>query len=151
MRLFHLSDMILLLQRKARTGESLIADSISITITVLAAMTQTNISLWDMQPRSGSLPLTITIDGFLFRNGIEENRSDSTIVDGETVTLQQYDPTDGLWKNTINMTTSYDSARLYHGHFYGTVQFASNAGPGQYQFRAHFSGNAIKGLGGCEK
>lgn len=127
-------------------------DSASITITVVAAMTQTNISLWDMSPRSGSLPLTVTIDGFLFRNGVEENRSDSSIVDGETVILQQYDPTINQWVNTgIQMVTSYDSSRLYHGHFLGTANFASNANPGQYQFRVHYNGSATKKLEGCEK
>lgn len=125
-------------------------DSSTITITVTQAMAQTNISYWDMSPRSGPLPLTVTVDGFLFRNGIEENRSDSAIVDGETVYLQQYDPVDGQWKNVYTMTTSYDSVRLYHGHFYATVQFASTAVPGNYQYRMHYNGNSSKGLTGCE-
>lgn len=125
-------------------------DSAPITITVTQAMSATNITLWDMQPRSGSLPLTITVDGFLFRNGIEENRSDSTIVDGETVYLQQYNPTRDQWTNVYTMTTSYDSVRNYHGHFYATVQFDPATVPGNYNYRMHYNGNSSKGLTGCE-
>ncbi len=126
-------------------------DSPVIVVTVTSGVVETNITLWDISPRSGSLPLTVTIDGFLFRNNIQENRSDSTIVDGETVYLQQFDHGSQTWGNILTMTTGYDSARGYHGHFYATAQFDPTAVPGQYSFRCHFNGNSSKNLGGCEK
>jgi len=110
-------------------------------------MPQTNITFWDIQPRTGKMPLTVTVDGFLFRNGIEENQADSIIVDGETVYLQQN--IGGQWQNIRTFTTRYDSSRGYHGHIFGTHVFPIGYTQGAIRTRLTYNGNTAKTLTGC--
>jgi hypothetical protein len=110
-------------------------------------MVATNITFWQMYPTSGLAPLVCTVDGFLFRNGIEENQPDSEMMDYETVQLQ-VQASNGQWGRVTDFVTAYDSVRGYHGHVFGTYTINN---PGTFNFRLHYDGNTAKNLSGCEK
>lgn len=121
-------------------------NSSEIIVDLVAEVAETNISLWQLTPTSGQQPIAVTIDGFLFRNGIEENQPDSAIVDGEHVYFQVWNGTD--WAVAKDIITNFDSVRGYHGHIYATFVFTGFP-TGQYRTRLTYNGNASKGLTGC--
>lgn len=121
-------------------------NSSEIIVTLEPQPMDTNISFWSITPQSGPQPLNVTIDGFLFRNGIEENQPDSAIVDDEHVYFQVWNGTD--WAVAQDIITAYDASRGYHGHIYATFTF--NGFPaGPWRCRLTYNGNASKGLTGC--
>ena len=125
-------------------------NSPSIAITVAYPTVTTDESMWDMNPKNGTFPLTCTVIGYLSRNGISENKSDSTIVDSETMILQMQGAA-GEWLDTgLHMTTAYNTGTGIHGYYSGTIVLPSSMiGPGTYNFRMYYAGNSAKGLQGC--
>lgn len=122
-------------------------NSPTITITVTGApLMPTDLSMWDMNPKSGSSPLTCTWVGYLTAPGYTPIYE---VFDGETVSLQRQNA-DGSWSETgRTATTGIDpSNSSYHGYFSGTVTLPTT--PGTYAFRVHYAGSASKGLEGCE-
>lgn len=126
-------------------------DSPAINVVVGYPTVNTDLSMWDLTPKSGSLPFIIAYGGYLWRQGITENQSDSTIVDGETVQLQVLFP-GGSWSPVgPAVTTGYIGGTGYHGYYSGTLPLsAPSIYPGTFGFRIHYAGNASKGLLGCE-
>lgn len=125
-------------------------NSPSIAITVAYPTVATDESMWDMNPKTGTFPLTCTIIGYLSRAGVGENQADSSIVDGETIILQMQGAS-GQWLNTgLSMTTGYNSSNGYHGYYSGSIVLPDTMlSPGSYNFRIYYAGNTSKGLQGC--
>jgi hypothetical protein len=122
-------------------------NSPTITITVTAApLMPTDLSMWDMNPKSGSSPLTCTWVGYLIVPGYDPIYQ---VFDGETVSLQRQNA-DGTWSETGQTTkTGPDPTNsAYHGYFSGTITLPTT--PGTYVFRVHYAGSASKGLEGCD-
>lgn len=113
-------------------------------------MVSVDLSRWDITPKSGSLPFTIAIDGYLWRQGVIENVPTSSIVDGETVYLQWLNPNSGQWETSgLSMVTSPSGG--YSGHFSAQVTLTMEyTTPGTQQYRIHYNGNSAKNLAGCE-
>lgn len=120
--------------------------SSEIVVTLVAESVATNITLWAINPSSGQQPLQVEIDGFLFRNGINENQPDSAIVDGEVVYFQVWNTVD--WAVAATIVTAYDSVRGFHGHIYSKFTFTKFPS-GQWRTRLVYNGNPAKGLTGC--
>lgn len=123
-------------------------DSSSIGITVQAAATPTYFFSFDMYPKSGEMPLTIDFYGFLtdIPNGISTNPA----LIGEVIKIQIFDPDNSVWRDTGVQVTTYPTPDE-SGRFSG--QITLNEAwllPGTYQFRAHYDGNPMKDLLGCE-
>ena len=125
-------------------------NSASIAITVAYPTVATDETRWDMNPKNGTFPLTCTVTGYLWRSGVTENQSDSSIVDGETMVLQMQGEA-GEWINTgLTMTTAYNSSNGYHGYYTGQIVLPdSMLSPGTYEFHVYYAGNSSKGLQGC--
>jgi len=138
-------------------------NSPQIAITTTTALTNTDLSMCDMTPKSGEGSFACTVVGYLMRSGITENQSDSSIVDGETMILEMQN-SDGSWTDTgIHMITGYNSSTGYHGYYSGSVIIGTPVstapyGPGTsympwpqgtYNFRISYAGNSSKNLVGC--
>ncbi len=127
-------------------------NSPAITVTVTFPSVGTDLTRWDINPKSGNLPFTVSYVGYLFRQGINsENQADSGIVDGESVQLQILFP-GGSWADVgPSVTTGYNGGTGYHGWFSGSIPLSyPQVPPGSYQFRVRYAGNSSKGLQGCE-
>ena len=128
-------------------------DSVPITITVFAPDVQTYIVNYDMQPRSGQMPLTVSFQGYLTRySGIKETSPNP--VNGETVEIQILNSSNNTWQPTgVTAGTGPDELGpiFHHGFFSGQIIIdPAYTPPGSYQFKAHYGGNVAKQLLGCE-
>lgn len=107
----------------------------------------TNITYWQIVPDQVKPMQNFKIEGFLFRNNIEENLSDSQIVDNEEVLIQYIANVD--WINFAKATTKFDSERGYHGFFSITGSFPSQVQLTKFPFRVFYNGNSTKRLNPC--
>jgi hypothetical protein len=125
------------------------ADSPPITVTLTAPLMQTQLSMWDLNPKSGAAPLTITWLGYL--SPPSPYTPNDPIWNGEPIQLQ-VDMGDGQWVDIPGATavTGYNSSTQLYGYFNGTYTIPGSWPTGTYRFRVHYPGSAIKGLAGCE-
>lgn len=130
------------------------ANSTPIAITVTESMAQIYITYFDIQPRNGQLPLTITWNGYLSRYDGSRERN-NTRLNGENVKLQIQDPTSGAWTDTGAIATTHNDEAIsspiaYDGYFEGTATLdPAYMTQGTYQFRASYAGNSAKNFIGC--
>lgn len=105
----------------------------------------TDLSMWDMNPKSGLMPLSCIWTGYLSVPGYAPIYD---VMNGETVTLQML-AQDGSWIETgqSTITGTDPSNSSYFGYFSGSVTLPSNMlSAGTYKFRVNYAGNSAKGL-----
>lgn len=134
-------------------------NSAPISVTVAAPPAQTYFFQFNIEPRSGNFPLTITVSGYLTRlnNSAENDLSNfdgnPAVLNGETIDIQIYGAngwqTSGVTAQTTfgpNTGQPYDT----YGFFAASLTLLPEYMPsGTYQFRAYYAGNAGKALIGC--
>lgn len=120
------------------------ADSISVTITVLSPDVQCYLVNFDVQPRQVLTTGQLRFTGYLSR--YNNSPDDDGIVRDETIHIQIQ--SGGAWQD-IATTPTRDDGTFYSGYF--DVTLAPNfSAEGSYNFRAHYDGNSTKHLIGCE-
>jgi len=104
----------------------------------------TDLSMWDINPKSGSTPLTITWLGYLVISGYTPIYP---VLNSEYVQLQ-VSMGNGQWVDIPGaaVQTSHNSSNGYEGYFSGTYIIPTTWGPGTYQFRVLYPGSMTKGL-----
>jgi hypothetical protein len=110
----------------------------------LAATMPTDLSMWDINPKTGATPLTIQWLGYLIIQGYAPTYA---VMNGEYVQLQVSDQM-GNWIDISGaaMPTSTNSANGYYGYFNGTYLIPTTWSAGVYQFRVFYPGSMTKGL-----
>ena len=105
----------------------------------------TDLSMWDINPKSGPTPLTIQWQGYLAIQGYAPTYA---VMDSEYVQLQVSDE-QGNWIDIPGaaVMTNPNSANGYHGYFNGTYLIPTTWPTGTYQFRVFYPGSMTKGLG----
>jgi len=102
---------------------------------------------WDIQPRQGSLPLTVSFGGYLSPDsaGPLPAGTQPNLVNNETIHFQIQDAV-GNWSDLAIVTTT--SEPPFQGYFGGSYTFTSGT---TVNVRLHYDGNIAKNLTGCER
>jgi len=97
---------------------------------------------WDINPKSGNLPFTVTFVGYLSQKSQPDT---DPKMNGETINIQFLAPGSSTWQNTgVTATTTTNGS--YTGYFTGQLAMGNNMYPGPWQFKAHYAGNPNKNL-----
>jgi len=104
----------------------------------------TDLSMWDINPKTGATPLTIQWLGYLIIQGYAPTYD---VMNGEYVQLQVSDQM-GNWIDIPGaaMPTSTNPANGYYGYFNGTYLIPTTWSAGVYQIRVFYPGSMTKGL-----
>ena len=107
----------------------------------------TDLSMWDINPKTGATPLTITWAAYL---NIAGYTPIYPFLNGEYLQLQ-VSMGNGKWVDWVDILgaatqTSHNSSNGYEGYVTGTYTIPTTWPPGTYQFRLLYLGSTTKGL-----